>query len=122
MAKRINPSISVLDNYIIKTKFQNKALVPHEAIDIRWFKLRCYNPADWDLKKSAIFGTLDYRFVKIKFIATCDNVNASINSWLETLCDELYGLKFSIFKSNWIARLGEISDTWHLIEMEEIIR
>lgn len=115
--ERIN--IAIYEEYYLKTKFQKKALVPHEVIDRNWLGICCISEADKRLKDSAIFVTTDGYRVRIKLIGCCNNSNGDQYEWLQHACEKTYGLKFEVVQSNWFARLGNLSGYWHLIEMEE---
>lgn len=116
--ERIN--IAIYEEYYLKTKFQKKALVPHEVIDRNWLGICCISEADKRLKDSAIFVTTDGYRVRIKLIGCCNNSNGDQYEWLQHACEKTYGLKFEVVQSNWFARLGNLSGYWHLIEMEEV--
>lgn len=124
MVKKTNilekPNISINDQYIIKTKFQDRALIPQEAIDSNWFKLHCFNSLDQKLKDSAVFITTDGHKVHIKPIGCCNNSKGDEIEWLQAVSEKAYGLKFETLQSHWFARLGDLSGYWHLIGMEEI--
>ena len=116
-SERVN--IAIYEKYYLKTKFQKRALVPHEAIDANWMGIWCYNQADQRLKDSAVFVTTDGHRVRIKLIACCNNSKGDEYEWLQDIAEKTYGLKFETIQSNWFARLGNLSGYWHLIEMEE---
>ena len=116
--ERIN--IAIYEEYYLKTKFQKKALVPHEVIDRNWLGICCLSEADKRLKDSAIFVTTDGYRVRIKLIGCCNNSNGDQYEWLQHECEKTYGLKFEVVQSNWYARLGNLSGYWHLIKMEEV--
>ena len=117
-SERVN--IAIYEKYYLKTKFQKRALVPHEAIDANWLGIWCYNQADQRLKDSAVFVTTDGHRVRIKLIGCCNNSKGDEYEWLQDVAEKTYGLKFEIIQSNWFARLGNLSGYWHLIEMEEV--
>lgn len=117
-SERVN--IAIYEKYYLKTKFQKRALVPHEAIDANWMGIWCYNQADQRLKDSAVFVTTDGYKVRIKLIGCCNNSKGDQHEWLQDMAEKTYGLKFETIQSNWFARLGNISGYWHLIEMEEV--
>lgn len=119
LSERIN--IAIYEEYYLKTKFQKKALVPHEVIDRNWLGIRCLSEADHRLKDSAVFVTTDGHKVRIKLIGCCNNSKGDQYEWLQNVCEQTYGLKFEVVQSNWYARLGNLSGYWHLIEMEEAI-
>ena len=114
-------NIVIFDKYTLRTKYQKRALVPHEVIDANWMGIWCYNQADQRLKDSAVFVTTDGHRVRIKLIGCCNNSKGDEYKWLQNVCDDVYGLKFETIQSNWFARLGNLSGYWHLIEMEEAI-
>lgn len=118
-SERVN--IAIYEKYYLKTKFQKRALVPHEAIDANWMGIWCYNQADQRLKDSAVFVTTDGHKVRIKLIGCCNNSKGDEHEWLQDVAEKTYGLKFETIQSNWFARLGNLSGYWHLIEMEEAI-
>lgn len=118
-SERVN--IAIYEKYYLKTKFQKRALVPHEAIDANWMGIWCYNQADQRLKDSAVFVTTDGHRVRIKLIGGCNNSKGDEHEWLQDIAEKTYGLKFETIQSNWFARLGNLSGYWHLIEMEEVI-
>ena len=115
---RIN--IAIYEQYYLKTKFQERALVPTEAIDKNWLGIWCFTEADHRLKDSAVFVTTDEHKVRIKLIGCCNNSNGDQYERLQHACEKIYGLKFEVLQSNWFARLGNLSGYWHLIEMEEV--
>ena len=117
-SERVN--IAIYEKYYLKTKFQKRALVPHEAIDANWMGIWCYNQADQRLKDSAVFVTTDGHRVRIKLIGCCNNSKGDEYEWLQDVAEKTYGLKFETIKSNWFARFGNLSGYWHLIEMEEV--
>ena len=117
-SERVN--IAIYEKYYLKTKFQKRALVPHEAIDANWMGIWCYNQADQRLKDSAVFVTTDGYKVRIKLIGCCNNSKGDEHEWLQDVAEKTYGLKFETIQSNWFARLGNLSGYWHLIEMEEV--
>ena len=117
LSERTN--IVIFDKYTLRTKFQKRALVPHEVIDANWMGIWCYNQADQKLKDSAIFVTTDGYKVRIILIGCCNNSKGDEFEWLQNACEKTYGLKFEVVQSNWYARLGNLSGYWHLIEMEE---
>lgn len=114
-------NIAIYEKYTLRTKFQKRALVPEEVIDRNWLGIWCYNQADQKLKDSAVFVTTDGHRVRIKLIGCCNNSKGDQYEWLQDVAEKTYGLKFETIQSNWIARLGNISGYWHLIEMEEAI-
>ena len=114
-------NIAIWERYTLKTKLQKRALVPEEVIDRDWLSLWCYNEADHKLKDSAIFVTTDGHKVRIKLIGCCNNSKGDEYEWLQNVAEKTYGLKFETIQSNWLARLGNLSGYWHLIEMEEAI-
>ena len=118
-SERVN--IAIYEKYYLKTKFQKRALVPHEAIDANWMGIWCYNQADQRLKDSAVFVTTDMHKVRIKLIGCCNNSKGDEHEWLQDVAENTYGLKFETIQSNWYARLGTLSGYWHLIEMEEAV-
>lgn len=117
-SERVN--IAIYEKYYLKTKFQKRALVPHEVIDANWMGIWCYNQADQKLKDSAVFVTTDGHRVRIKLIGCCNNSKGDEFEWLQEMAEKTYGLKFETIQSNWFARLGNLSGYWHLIEMEEV--
>ena len=127
MAKRVKTSIptservniAIYEQYALRTKYQQRALVPTEVIDRNWLGIWCYSEADHRVKNSAIFVTTDNRRVRIKLIACCNNSKGDQIDWLQNICERTYGLKFEVVQSHWYARLGNLSGYWHLIEMEE---
>lgn len=128
MAKKTKNSISaservnivIFEEYYLNTKFQKRALVPHEVIDQNWLGIWCFSEADHRLKDSATFVTTDGYRVRIKLIGSCNNSKGDQYEWLQDMAERTYGLKFEAIQSNWYARLGNLSGYWHLIEMEEI--
>lgn len=122
MAKVMNSGagIVLLDKYVLRTKFQKRALVPEEAIDRNWLGIICYTDADYNKKNSAIFETTDGHKVRIRLIGCCNNSKGDESEWLQSISENIYGLKFEVLQSNWFARFGNLSGYWHLIEMEEI--
>ena len=118
-SERVN--IAIYDKYYLKTKFQKRALVPHEAIDANWTGIWCFSEADRRLKDSAVFVTTDGHRVRIKLIGCCNNSKGDQYEWLQDVAEKTYGLKFETIQSNWFARLGNLSGYWHLIEMVEAI-
>lgn len=117
-SERVN--IAIYEKYYLKTKFQKRALVPHEAIDVNWMGIWCFSEADQRLKDSAVFVTTDGYKVRIKLIGCCNNSKGDQHEWLQDMAEKTYGLKFETIQSNWYARLGNLSGYWHLIEMEEV--
>lgn len=117
-SERVN--IAIFEQYTLRTKFQERALVPSEVIDRNWLGIWCYNEADRKLKNSAVFLTTDGYKVHIKLIGCCNNSKGDEFEWLSNICEKTYGLKFETVQSNWYARLGNLSGYWHLIEMEEV--
>ena len=118
-SERVN--IAIYEKYYLKTKFQKRALVPHEAIDRNWMGIWCFSEADRRLKDSAVFVTTDGHRVRIKLIGCYNNSKGDEYEWLQHMAEKTYGLKFKTIQSNWFARLGNLSGYWHLIEMEEAI-
>lgn len=119
LSERTN--IAIWDKYTLRTKFQKRALVPHEAIDANWMGIWCYNQVDQKLKDSAVFVATDGHRVRIKLIGCCNNSNGDQYEWLQDVAEKTYGLKFETIQSNWFARFGNLSGYWHLIEMEEAV-
>lgn len=117
-SERVN--IAIYDKYYLKTKFQKRALIPSEAIDRNWLGIWCFSEADQRVKDSAVFVTTDGHRVRIKLIGCCNNSKGDQYEWLQDMAEKTYGLKFETIKSNWFARLGDLSGYWHLIEMEEV--
>lgn len=118
LSERVN--IAIYEKYYLKTKFQERALVPDEVIDRNWMGIWCFSEADQKLKDSAVFVTTDGYKVRIKLIGCCNNSKRDQHEWLQHMCENTYGLKFEVVQSNWFARLGKLSGYWHLIEMEEV--
>lgn len=118
LSERVN--IAIYEKYYLKTKFQKRALVPDEVIDRNWMGIWCFSEADQKLKDSAVFVTTDGYKVRIKLIGCCNNSKGDQSEWLQHMCENTYGLKFEVVRSNWFARLGKLSGYWHLIEMEEV--
>lgn len=118
LSERVN--IAIYEKYYLKTKFQERALVPDEVIDRNWMGIWCFSEADQKLKDSAVFVTTDGYKVRIKLIGCCNNSKRDQYEWLQHMCENTYGLKFEVVQSNWFARLGKLSGYWHLIEMEEV--
>ena len=114
-------NIVIWEKYYLKTKYQEKALIPAEAIDKNWLGIWCYNDADIKLKDSAMFVTTDGHRVKIKLIACCNNSKGDESEWLSKIAQELYDVKFEVIQSHWFARLGRLGGYWCLIEMEKTI-
>lgn len=123
MAKRYTSNIAsnivLLEKYIVKTKFQDRALVPFEAIDSNWYNLICLNDSDVKIKNNAIFETIDGHKVKLKFILGCDNSKGDEFKLLQNVCSNVYDMKFEVIQSHWYARLGNLSGFWYLIEMNK---
>ena len=119
VSERVN--IVIYEEYTLKTKFQERALVPSEVIDRNWLGIWCFSEADKRLKDSAVFVTTDGHKVRIKLIGCCNNSKGDEYEWLQDVAEKTYGLKFETIQSNWIARLGNLSGYWHIIEMEEAI-
>lgn len=117
-SERVN--IAIYEKYYLKTKFQKKALIPSEVIDRNWLGIWCFTEADKRLKDSAVFVTTDGYNVRIKLIGCCNNSKGDQYEWLRDMAERTYGLKFETIRSNWYARLGNLSGYWHLIEMEEV--
>ena len=117
LSERVN--IAIYEKYYLKTKFQERALVPDEVIDRNWMGIWCFSEADQKLKDSAVFVTTDGYKVRIKLIGCCNNSKGDEHEWLQDVAEKTYGLKFETIQSNWFARLGNLSGYWHLIEMEE---
>lgn len=118
ISERVN--IVIYEEYSLRTKYQERALVPSEVIDRNWLGIWCFSEADQRLKDSAIFVTTDGYKVRIKLIGCCNNSKGDEFEWLSNACEKTYGLKFEVVQSHWYARLGNISGYWHLIEMEKI--
>ena len=112
-------NIVIWESYNLQTKFQEKALVPQEAIDRNWLGIWCYNAEDHKLKESAVFVTTDSYRVRIKLIGCINNSRGDEHELLSHLSNKIYGLKFEIIQSHWFARFGNLSGYWHIIEMEE---
>lgn len=117
ISERVN--IVIYEEYSLRTKYQERALVPTEVIDRNWLGIWCFSEADQRLKDSAIFVTTDGYKVRIKLIGCCNNSKGDEFEWLSNACEKTYGLKFEVVQSHWYARLGNISGYWHLIEMEK---
>lgn len=117
ISERVN--IVIYEEYSLRTKYQERALVPSEVIDRNWLGIWCFSEADQRLKDSAIFVTTDGYKVRIKLIGCCNNSKGDEFEWLSNACEKTYGLKFEVVQSHWYARLGNISGYWHLIEMEK---
>ena len=117
ISERVN--IVIYEEYSLRTKYQERALVPSEVIDRNWLGICCFSEADQRLKDSAIFVTTDGYKVRIKLIGCCNNSKGDEFEWLSNACEKTYGLKFEVVQSHWYARLGNISGYWHLIEMEK---
>lgn len=119
ISERVN--IVVYEEYTLRTKFQKRALVPSEVIDRNWLGIWCFSEADKRLKDSAVFVTTDGHRVRIKLIGCCNNSKGDEYEWLQDVAEKIYGLRFETIRSNWYARLGNLSGYWHLIEMEEAV-
>ena len=119
ISERVN--IVVYEEYTLRTKFQKRALVPSEVIDRNWLGIWCFSEADKRLKDSAVFVTTDGHRVRIKLIGCCNNSKGDEYEWLQDVAEKIYGLRLETIRSNWYARLGNLSGYWHLIEMEEAV-
>lgn len=122
MAKKTNSetTIVLMERYALKTKFQERALLPQECIDRNWLNIWCRTLEDKALKDRATFVTSDGNYVRIKLIASCNNSKGDEVEWLQGICSEIYDMKFETLQSHWFARLGDLSGYWHLIKMELI--
>lgn len=117
-SERVN--IAIYEKYYLGTKYQPKALVPHEVIDRNWMGIWCFSEADRRLKDSAIFVTTDGYRVRIKLIGCCNNIKGDQHEFLSHICEKTYGIPFETVQSHWYARLGNLCGYWHQIEMEKV--
>lgn len=113
------PAITLTEPYRMATKFTAEALIPVEALDIRWRQLRPQNSLDFELLKSALFVTSDMKYVRIKIISAYNNSDNEFNEELELYCQEFYNIGFIQTVSIWKSRFSRLSNYWMLISLVE---
>lgn len=122
MEKKISPAtIGNLPEYRLNALYSEKGLIPHEAVDRRYWSVFCKNENDWKIWRNATFRTKDNRRVHISFVSFYDNSDARYSADLDAICRKRYNMSFGYFRSVWASRYeGMLSDSWHYITMEEV--
>lgn len=114
-------TIGKLPEYRINTTFAKECLLPHEAVDRRYWYVNCKTEEDWSIWFKAVFRTKDNVRVRLKFISVCDNADGRYTPQLDAMSQRLYNMPFGYVRSIWASRYeGALSDTWHRVNMEEV--
>ena len=66
------------------------------------------------------FVTADGVAVRVKYLATWNNKDGRYDDELDRLCMDAWNVPFRFLRSSWIARLRDIDNYWHLVELEKI--
>ena len=109
MKKQKNDRSTVGGTYGIDCNYADEVLVPHEAIDRRFYEFA--KPWTEDL-----FVTMDGKRCRPEFIATWSEPNEAM---MDDFCGSKWGMKFSTVRSLWFQRLKLRYGlrTWHYIKL-----
>lgn len=87
--------------YKLKAKYAPMILVPHNGIDVRADKVE----------------TQDGVIAGIKFVATWNDNDGRYYDEIDEICKDKFDTPLAFIRSLWFARLGDVGNTWHLIEL-----
>lgn len=98
-----------MSRYLIKSKFAEYVLCPHNAIERDYYRDQ--------FNDDAVLVTIDGVEARAEFQESCDNEDGRYNQALDDLCQKHYGLSFDQIKSIWLSRIFELDTRWHLLKL-----
>ena len=98
--------------YRIACKYAPEVLVPHEAIERRFYE----TAMPWT---DDLFITVDGKVCRPEFVTTWSEID---NGKMDDFCEGKWGIKFSVVRSLWFDRLKLRYglNTWHYIRLHEL--
>lgn len=88
-----------------RCKFAERALVPANALTDN------DTPAEWSMCQ-----TEDGEVCLVRYLGAWNNERGVYDDELDRICQHFWGVPFSRVRSKMIARLGDVSDLWFLLE------
>lgn len=97
--------------YRIQCRYAPVVFFPSTAVDDAFWRRR-----ETD---GVRFETLDGKVCIPKFIRTTNNRGGEYDEDFDYLCKRHFGTSFASVRSLWIARLAEMDDYWHFVELKK---
>lgn len=112
MQKKSPEKNRVVVEYRIDAKYAPVIFCPSNAIE--W--------AFWKREENVdpLLRTTDGRLCKPLFIRTTNNESGRYDEDFDYLCKRHFGASFASVRSIWYARLDDLDNYWHLIELKEV--
>lgn len=111
MTKKVKTQANRTVEFRIAANYSSHVLCPDNALEISFYKR---DPMD-DVR----FRTLDGKLCSVRFISSHDNEDGQSEDVLDLICQKRWGVPFQSVRSMWFGRMGDVSNWWHLIELQE---
>ena len=100
----------------LKHKYQEKILIPHEALDPIWAQARMSSVSVSELWHNSPFETTDGVIVSLSFVFTTTIEDCHLDSYSK----DLYSMSFDKYKHIWVNCYGRLSGVWSVVKMVEV--